>query len=153
MRSFIWYLVWPNCRLQILKLHDLYYYNIALLCYNYHKVEGFPKKLEQYFTTKTEINDRTTRSNELDLYYKPPRLNSTYRKPSLCGSAFWNTLPDDIKNIGSINSFKQKLKSYFINQYWSKITKLITSLSATRTNCFMFSTYTSYPVDTLPGYE
>ena len=66
---------------------------------------------------KTDVNERTTRSNVLDLYYQPPRLSSTYRKPSLCGSAYWNSLPDELKNIKSLNDFKNKLKSYLISQY------------------------------------
>ncbi len=104
-------------KLQILKLHDLYYYNIALLCFNYIKVEGFPNKIADYFTKKRDVNERATRSNTLDLYYQPPRLNSTYRKPSLCGSAYWNSLPDDLKNTSSLNNFKNKLKNYLISQY------------------------------------
>ena len=104
-------------KLQILKLHDLYYYNIALICFNFLKVEGFPNKLTDYFIKKTDINERTTRSNTLDFYYQSPRLSSTYRKPSLCGAAFWNSLPDDIKNIDSLNKFKDKLRTYLINKY------------------------------------
>ncbi len=104
-------------KLQILKLHDLYYYNVALLCFNYFKVEGFPNKLGDYFTKKTDVNERITRSNIHDLYFQPPRLSSSYRKPSLSGSAYWNSLPDELKNIKSLNVFKNKLKSHFICKY------------------------------------
>lgn len=104
-------------KLQVLRIHDLYYYNLGLLCFNYLKVDEFPAKLSQYFTMKDDINVRATRSSEFDLYYQPPRLRSSYRRPSLCGAAFWNTLPDNIKSIKSLNVFKHNLKKYFIDKY------------------------------------
>ena len=104
-------------KLEVMKLHDLYYYNVGLLCFNYLKVNDFPDKLDGYFLKKSDVNSRDTRSGDNDLYYQPPRLSSTYRKPSLCGAAFWNTLPEHIKNIKKLNDFKFKLKRYFLSQY------------------------------------
>ena len=103
--------------LKVLKLHDLYYYNLSLLCFDYHNTNGSPDKIDDFFTKKDEINTKTTRASAHDFYYKPPRVLSSYRKPSLVGSAFWNALPSELKVIKSKNSFKMKLKKYFIDKY------------------------------------
>ena len=103
--------------LKVLKLHDLYYYNLCLLCFEYYGTSGSPDKIHSLFTRKDEINQISTRSSNRDFYYKPPRLLSTYKRPSLAGAAYWNTLPSELKETKSINTFKMKLKKYFISNY------------------------------------
>ena len=103
--------------LQVLKLYDLYYYNLGMLCFDYFSTKGLPNKINGYFKRKSEVNTLNTRSSDFDLYNSTPRLSSTYRKPCLVGASFWNTLPKELKEIDSKNNFKQKLKKYFIDEY------------------------------------
>ena len=133
-------------KLGVLKLKDLYWYNMCLLCFNYLNDRHFPMKLGNHFQKKSEISSRNSRTSDSvvgnvitnkiitgdisecniitddkltnnDLYFKPTNLVSTFKKPSISGSAFWNNLPLDIKETKKINSFKDKLHNYLINKY------------------------------------
>ena len=104
--------------LEFLKLYDLYCYNLAILCFEYYHNKNFPEKIGELFTPRSEISQRETRQHHLDLHVSNKiRLANTCKKPSVAGSAFWNKLPDSIKNISSKKKFKNKLKDYLINQY------------------------------------
>ena len=104
--------------LEVLKLYDLYCYNLAILCFEYYHNKNFPEKIGELFTPRSEISQRETRQHHLDLHVSNKiRLANTCKKPSVAGSAFWNKLPDSIKNISSKKKFKIKLKDYLINQY------------------------------------
>ncbi len=104
-------------QLGVLKLHDLYYYNLALMTHDYYHSNTLPIKLAEKYVKKNEITEKTTRNNELELYYPTPRLSSTFRKPSVASASVWNLLPQEIKSIRNKNSFKLKLKQYLINKY------------------------------------
>ena len=104
--------------LEVLKLYDLYCYNLAILCFEYYHNDNFPEKIGELFTPRSEISQRVTRQHHLDLHLSNNiRLSNTCKKPSVAGSAFWNKLPDSIKNISSKNKFKITLKNYLIDQY------------------------------------
>ena len=102
-------------KLEILKFHDLYFYNIGILCFEFFTNAEFPSKINTFFDIKCATNTRT--SDQRKLTYKPPKYTRTYRKPSLCGSAFWNKLPKEITNAKSLTTFKKLLKQFFINKY------------------------------------
>ena len=103
--------------LKVLKLCDLYYFNLGTLAYNFFYDNDLPDKLAEKFTKKVDITDVRTRGNELELYYKTPRLVSTLKEPNMAAAAFWNTLSNELRSIESIHSFKSKLKEYLINNY------------------------------------
>ena len=119
---------------------------LCLLCFNCLNDRHFPTKLGNHFKKKSEISSRNPRTSDTDvgnvianniitgdisehniitddmvtnndLYFIPTNLVSTFKKPSISGSAFWNNLPPDIKEIKKINSFKDKLLNYFTNKY------------------------------------
>ena len=133
-------------KLGVLKLKDLYWYNMCLLCFNYLNDRQFPTKLGNHFQKKSDISFRNSRTSDSivgnvitnkiitrdisecniitddrltnnDLYFTPTNLVSTFKKPSISGSAFWNNLPLDIKETKKLNSFKDKLHNYLINKY------------------------------------
>ena len=57
-----------------------------------------------------------TRGNDLDLMCPQPRT-TLYKYSMHCvGPMYWNSLPTDIKILENINTFKNKLKVYYINQ-------------------------------------
>lgn len=88
--------------LGVLKLCDLYYYNLAILVQEYYHGNNLPSKLADKYTKKAEVTDVKTRNNDLELYYTVPNLVSTYRKPTLASAAFWNTLPRELRTLGQL---------------------------------------------------
>ena len=103
--------------LDVLKIADLYYYNLSLLVHEYYHTNTLPSKLSEKFHKKEDITKVRTRHNELDLYYQVPHLNTTYKKPTRSSAAFWNTLPKELRQLKSKNTFKIKLKQYLIDRY------------------------------------
>ena len=59
---------------------------------------------------------RITKAYKNDLYSKPTKLVSSYKQPN-CGSAFWNSLPTEIKDSTYVTIFKNELRQYFIDKY------------------------------------
>ncbi len=104
-------------QLGVLKLYDLYYYNLATLSHDYFHSNVLPDKLAEKYVKKCEITNVVTRNNETELYYPTPRLSSTFRKPSVASAAIWNSLPQEIRTISNRNSFKVKLRQYLIDKY------------------------------------
>ena len=103
--------------LEVLKLYDLYCYNLCLLCFDFHHNPDFPDAMKSLFTLKSEISERSTRQHHLNLYPKLVNLNSTMKKPSYAGSVAWNALPDNLKDIDSKRTFKSNLKCYYTDKY------------------------------------
>ncbi len=104
-------------KLDVLKLHDLYFYNLGILCYDYLTNPDFPTKIGNNFSMKQDVNCRNTRSSEIDFYFRKPNNINTYRRPSLGGAAFWNRIPLEIRQSKTSNVFKTKLRKYFLEKY------------------------------------
>ena len=104
-------------KLNVLKLHDLYLYNLGLLCHDAIYSPYCPSRISELFTLRTDIIERNLRTHELDLYYSPFKLLNTQRKPSIAGAIFWNSLPDCIKSTSSLRTFKLELKTYLNKNY------------------------------------
>ena len=103
--------------MDILKLQDLYYYYLGLLCFDYYNNTGFPERMKDLYTPKSTVTKKTMKKSELDFYYKVPNLNNTYKKPSLASAIFWNSLPVEIKSIKSKHNFKCKIKNFLQKNY------------------------------------
>lgn len=103
--------------LGVLKLCDLYYYNLAMLVHEFYYGNTLPTKLADKYTKKEDVTNVRTRNNDLELYYPLPNHVKTYKKPTIASAAFWNTLPRDIKIIKSKTGFKNKLKEYLLSRY------------------------------------
>ena len=106
-------------QLNVLRIQELYYYNLGLLVFDYFNKVTFPDLLKEMFDNFRTENPRFTRSKNMNLSYNVPNNISTYRKPSIAGSMFWNSLPNEIKCLESRNTFKLKLKNYLISNYTS----------------------------------
>ena len=100
-------------KLNILKLKELYLYNLGILVHDHFYNKLFPNAIQENFLSSLAEHD--TRSNNLNLNYKKPRLVNTYRKPSIAGSMFWKSLPNSIKILKNPSNFKDKLKEYLIS--------------------------------------
>ena len=100
-------------KLNILKLKELYLYNLGILVHDKFYNKQFPTAIQEKFVSS--IAEYDTRSKNLTLNYNKPRLINTYRKPSIAGSMFWNSLPNSIKTLQNPSNFKDKLKKYLIS--------------------------------------
>ena len=79
-------------KLGVIKLKYQYWYSIAIFCFEYFHNLEFPNNLQNNFSSRSELQLRSDRTESNDFCYTPQRLVSTYKKPSIYGSAFWNSL-------------------------------------------------------------
>ena len=103
--------------LEVLRLYDLYYFNLACIAHEYFHVGDLPEAVAENFVKKSHICSLNTRNNAIDLHYKTPKLVSSYKKPSIAATMIWNTLPVEIRIIPGKTKFKTKLKEYYIEKY------------------------------------
>ena len=98
--------------LNILRLKELYFYNLGVLVFEHYHNPDFPELITEKFncTHSSEMKNR----NDLNLSYPVPKYQKTYCKSSIAGTMFWNSLPNEIKSIESKNEFKSKLKDHLI---------------------------------------
>ena len=105
-------------QLEVLKVIDLYYYNLGIMVFDYFSNENFPDSLKFKFSSfLPETNYMNTRTCGRNLQYKVPLNFRNYRKPTTAASMFWNSLPNDIKASLTKASFKGKLKSFLLAKY------------------------------------
>ena len=100
---------------KILKVHDLYSLQLGQFMYSYNN-NLLPRAFNNMFPKKQSFhNYPTRRSNEFHL----PLLRTLLAQNTFIytGPRFWNSLDNDIKNARSLNSFKSKLKSFFLQLY------------------------------------
>ena len=92
-------------QLKILKLTDIYKY---FLC-----IHIFKERLKGNYCT---MHDLSTRNRDLaQPVYQ--RLSQCQHSISFMGPTIWNTLPQDIRSIDNLKTFKSNLKDYLLNQY------------------------------------
>ena len=103
--------------LKVLKLFDLYCFNLASLAHEFYYEKNLPDKIAENFTKTSDISSRNTRNCEYSLYYKTPKLVSTLRKPSIAATNVWNSLPLNIRQLKSKLNFKSKLKEFYLEKY------------------------------------
>ena len=104
-------------QLHVLKLQELYYYNLGILVHDYFNKAQFPELLTEQFDKFRTKQVHETRSMNMNLNYNVPNLINSYRKPTIAGAMFWNSLPNELKCTESKYSFKIKLKNYLLTKY------------------------------------
>ena len=90
-----------------------------ILTYVYQsQQEKTPKYLQAL--VKTKHQDRNLRSNNKNLLINPDINLSTYGNRAFQKSApeLWNPLPEDIKLVTSVPTFKKRLKTHLFKQYY-----------------------------------
>ena len=102
---------------KVLKLCDLYYFNLAILAHDYFHGNILPTKLSDKLCRTSDATSRITRSTNKNLHYSTPQNTLAARKPSTAISAYWNYLPVEIKSCKSKKTFKNKLKNHLIEKY------------------------------------
>ena len=91
---------------KILKLNDIYLYNVAVSMFSRNQLSPLPTA-QHYYDTRARGAVRAGFR----------RLTSTQRSLSFMGPTVWNGLPFHIRNAATLNEFKSKLRVHFINQY------------------------------------
>ena len=104
-------------QLNILKLEDLYTYEVAKLMHKYSQ-NKLPKNLSSFFTPVNAIHSRTTRlaSSGLNLSLPFYRIEKLQRSYKFQGVMIWNSVPQKMKML-SFNQFKIRLKKHLISKY------------------------------------
>ena len=104
-------------KLQILKLNDLYSYEVAKLMHKRTR-KKLPISLSTFFAPIKATHTRSTRlaSFELNLCqprYKSQKLGKSFKYQ---GVKLWNSVPQDIKHL-PFKQFKIKNKKYLLSKY------------------------------------
>ena len=90
----------------ILKLPDIHTYITALHMYKLTKNPNFNNNAHQYNTR-----------NRSNIQPQFQRLTTTQKSLNYTGPKIWNSIPIEIKNKPSLQSFKNHLKQHLIDQY------------------------------------
>ena len=73
----------------------------------------FPQYLQIYFTFTNAIHSKYSTAEKLNLYIPKPHVELFRKLFAYSGADIWNTLPNDVKNLPSIKTFKSRyLKSF-----------------------------------------
>ena len=100
--------------LQLLNIYELNSYQIGLFMYSYTK-RSLPSAFSNYFSLNNSIHKHYTRSSE-KFHMKFTRTNYGRFSIKYKGPMIWNTLPDVLKNIISLQMFRKELKTFVLNQ-------------------------------------
>ena len=100
---------------KILKLTDLYEYNIAKFMFKFN-CGILPSSLNKIFTTNKTHHQYNTR-NRNNPRIPLSKYSSTTKSVRHKGPQIWNCIPTTIRSSRSINTFKYKLKNSLICKY------------------------------------
>lgn len=73
-----------------------------------------PDSLLSFFIRQSDIVNRQTRAKTDNFYVYPPRLEITKRSILHQGLLLWNESDGELRNVVSLSTFKQQLKSRMI---------------------------------------
>ena len=102
--------------LNIIKLHDLVSYQIAIFMYKF-KNRLLPLVFNNFFTEVSEVHQYNTRSAAKHSYYLP-KVRTNYGKFNIRFQApvIWNAINEQVKT-GSLSKFKLSLKEQYLSLY------------------------------------
>ena len=97
----------------LLTITDLYKLQLAIFMYRYHK-GTLPKIFDHYFSLNASLHDHNTRT-KFNLHPILCRTNARRFTVRLAGPKIWNAIDIGLRNIGSLNAFKNEYKLYLIS--------------------------------------
>ena len=102
-------------KLRILRLPDIYSYNIIIFMYKF-KNNMMPPSLDHLFHTNNSIHRHNTRGAS---NLRAPRIRSLMAEKCITttGVHFWNLIITKINTTLKISTFKQKLITYLLSEY------------------------------------
>ena len=87
-------------RLEYVRLKQL-----AVTMYKIHN-DLSPSHLRRIFTNTSNVHSHNPKNAELNYYAPRPRTESAKKSLHYRGSALWNKIPSEIRNLPSLNVFK-----------------------------------------------
>ena len=106
-------------KLNVLSLSDICQLQTGMFMYKC-KNRLLPRYITDLFPINASIHSYQTRSSN-DFHF--PKIRTSYAKSTLffTGPKLWSSLPNEIKNSVSLQSFKRKLKKHLINSYRNQL--------------------------------
>src|SRR6218665_1026539 len=99
-------------KLNLLTLNNINKYQILLFMFHYHH-SLLPKSITIHFQTGSKIHGHYTRfSHHYRSHYA--RINTKEFSIHYIGPVLWNNLPEELKILYSINSFRYHLRQLLI---------------------------------------
>ena len=102
-------------RLKLLRLNDLFNYQIGIFLYNYTQ-NCLPEVFDSFFTENCNFHNYPTRTGN-DLTQPYTRTMFAHSQIRSSGVLFWNSLSHHVKTSHTLNIFKRRLKSLLIATY------------------------------------
>ena len=101
---------------EILKLEDLYNFEIAKLMYQFTHSK-FPLNFNYYFAYSSDVSSYSTRHTSSNDIFLPRFMSSkTQHSIKYIGAKIWNNIPSDLKNE-SYSKFKESYKKFLLSKY------------------------------------
>ena len=99
---------------KILEIADIYRYFVGIQMYKLLKLNN--RYLQPLINIENVEHDYSTRSNG-SLRIPFPRVDSVKINFEYQSLKLWNSIPNEIKNVSSLNIFKKNYKKYLIDKY------------------------------------
>ena len=101
-------------KLKCLKIDDINFLQIAIFMFRFN-IKLLPTSLSSMFQPNNMVHSYSTRQSS-NLHVVNPHTTLAQKSIRHRGPDVWNSLPNDIRNIKSTNSFKRALKCIIISQ-------------------------------------
>ena len=109
----------PNCcvfkTVRILKLADIYKYNIGVYMFKIIKLQSCPTLQSNLRLEYPQYHYNTRHREEISTPF--PRLNVSIMNYKYQCSKIWNSLPMSIRSASSLSDFKNKIKMHIFSGY------------------------------------
>ena len=107
-------------RFNTLPISAFHTYQLLLLVHKFvHHRGKLPSAFSQYFIHNYEVHNYSTRRQN-DLYLQRLRTTRGKRLIKFKASHLWNDLPNNLKQIQSLNLFKHEFKKFCLSKLWFK---------------------------------
>ena len=112
--------------LKLLKLTDIYYYNLGVFAYQTF-TNGCPHFFDNYAISHNipvRYITRSTKNTAFEftsdpIFYNQPHLQKTLQSIKFAAAALWNKLPIILKQLKNVTTFKSQLKGWLTKNYIS----------------------------------
>ena len=122
--------------LRLLKLIDIYYYNLGIFAYQTF-TSGCPHFFDNYAISHNKharYVTRSTKNTVFDftsdpIFYNQPHLQKTLQSIKSSAAALWNKLPLTLKQLINVTTFKSQLKAWLTKDYISSRETITTDIT------------------------
>ena len=127
--------------LRLLKLIDIYYYNLVIFPYQTF-INGCPHYFDNYIISHNipaRYITRSTGNTVFDftsdpIFYNQPHLQKTLHSIKFAAVVLWKKLPLTLKQLNNVTKFKCQLKEWLTKDYISSRETIKTDISISYTD-------------------